>query len=335
MRKKKFILFRWFDDIPGAITNGVTIASGVVTIISGIVAIIEFLLSVFFPDTKLTVILDGWPIIVLSVSSTILGVFGIYKMMVYRDALIVRTQLIGDAFAKININYKCLELLVQKSVDSYLLDNARLLLEVRRFCQTVIDNLCEVVSEIVGYNVYGCVKIVDANDEDGPQIVQDQTVSDFVRSEKTPDKRRRVLKTHVLVRKNTDFLELMDRNCERFQFYQPSLLQYVKRLKEDDRSYQNTTPNWDDEYRSTSVVPIFETYDEEATFTMVLGFLCLDAKDEYVFSLEHKQEVLNLQKACADKLFGALSLLREKSEIMAKEDYKNKYIENLTKRYNC
>ena len=235
----------------------------------------------------------------------------------------------------INVNYKYLELLIQTNMDAYLLDNARLLLEVRRFCQTVIDNLCEVISEIVGYNVYGCVKIVDANDVDGPQIVQDQTVSDFVRSEKTPEKRFHSARAHVLVRKNTDFLELMDRNCDRFQFYQPSLLQYEKRLKEDDRSYQNTTLNWSNEYKSTSVVPIFEAYDEESSFTMVLGFLCLDAKDEYVFSLEHKQEVLKLQKACADKLFGALTLLRKNSEIIASEDYKKSYINNLNKRYGC
>lgn len=335
MRKKKFFLFRWFDDIPGAITNGVTVVSCIVTIISGLVTVITSLMPVFFPDIDPSAIPDGFPLVILSVSSTILGVFSLYKMMVYRDALIIRTQMIGDAFAKINVNYKYLELLIQTNMDAYLLDNARLLLEVRRFCQTVIDNLCEVISEIVGYNVYGCVKIVDANDVDGPQIVQDQTVSDFVRSEKTPEKRFHSARAHVLVRKNTDFLELMDRNCDRFQFYQPSLLQYEKRLKEDDRSYQNTTLNWSNEYKSTSVVPIFEAYDEESSFTMVLGFLCLDAKDEYVFSLEHKQEVLKLQKACADKLFGALTLLRKNSEIIASEDYKKSYINNLNKRYGC
>lgn len=165
----------------------------------------------------------------------------------------------------------------------------------------------------------------------------DQTVSDFVRSTNTPEGRKSRDPHHsARINRNTDFFELMDVNNDRSQFYQPDLVEYAERLREDDHEYLNSTSNWKDKYNSTAVVPICLgnaglTNEQDQTY-IVLGFLCFDAPEAYVFHRKHKDSITSLMKAYAGLLYCVFDKYNQYLEIVQKEEYLYRYTEKMV---NC
>lgn len=191
----------------------------------------------------------------------------------------------------------------------YELSDDQLFMVVHSYCEFIIDSLCAQLKHITGQEICGCIKLVDGfADTQTPRAITLETVSDFVRSSNTKEDRiEERVPQKVLIRENIDFLELMDFNNVRNQFYQPSLLEYERELADDDKQYRNTTSNWKKYYKSTVVIPIqignelLENQEDEAY--NVIGFMCFDSDKENAFSRSLKKPITDLIKAYAALLY--------------------------------
>ena len=117
-----------------------------------------------------------------------------------------------------------------------------------------------------------------------------------------------------VVKDNTDFkLIIGDRKSQIEYFYQTDLEEYDKRLRQDGgylRGYLNTTPNWEDYYKSRIVVPIrMENnklfFKEEDEGEDIIAFLCADAEKAGTFpdKDDERRFYISLLETYANRLY--------------------------------
>lgn len=335
--------------IPSPIINTISLISGIVTIGCWLASLVLNLINTFFKNGE-----DSNPKIdnivktlsdsrVIGIVSCVFIVLLIYKCIVYyRDAdrrLFLYSQKIHD----LTHEYRNLNFRLKSDLE---INSLRLIDVTERiscFSLEILDSLCDVISDIVKQPVYGCIKLVDTtgNAPISSADIRKATVSTFKRSSNTPTERLKDRVPHKnFVCDNTDYMELMDHNNIRNQFYQPNLLEYDKRLRQDDHEYKNSSSDWSSNYLSTVVVPIqisykclnlpmeYEAYKESYN---VVGFLCLDAKNSGVFKRKFKYPICNFAKAYADLFYCLFDLYKESLDVVSGEEYKSKYIERYQK----
>ena len=323
--------------------------SGIVTIGCWLASLVLRLVNTFFISEKnsnikidkiVRTLLDSR---VIGIVSCVFICLLIYKCFVYyRDAdrrLFLYSQKIHD----LTHEYRNLNFRLKSDLE---LNSLRLIDVTERvscFSLDILDSLCDVISDVVRQPVYGCIKLVDAtgNTPISSTEIKKATVSTFNRSSNTPTERLKDRIPHKnFVCDNTDYMELMDHNNIRNQFYQPNLLEYDKKLRQDDHEYKNSSSDWSSNYLSTIVVPIqisykclnlSEEYAEYKDSYNVMGFLCLDAKNGGVFKRKFKDPICNFAKAYADLLYCLFDLYKYSLNEVSNEDYRRKYIERYQK----
>ncbi len=331
--------------IPSTIINTVSLISGIVTIGCWLVSLVLRLVNAFFISEENSNIIIN-KIIITLLDSRIIGIVScvfigllIYKCVgYYRDAD-RRLFLYSQKFHDFTHEYRNLDFQLKSDLKINSLRLMDVTERISRFSQVILDSLCDVISDIVRQPVYGCIKLVDTTD--GTPIssteIRKATVSTFQRSSNTPTERLKdkILHKHFVC-DNTDYMELMDHNNIRNQFYQPNLLEYDKKLQQDDHEYKNSSSDWSNNYLSTVVVPIqisykclnlSEEYAEYKGSYNVMGFLCLDAKKSGVFKRKFKDPICDFAKAYADLLYCLFDLYKYALNKVSDEDYKIKFIE--------
>ena len=238
------------------------------------------------------------------------------RLFLFSSSFYSATQKLQETTYKIKLRY-----------DQYELSDKQLFAMINSYCDFIINSLCMQLKHITGQEICGCIKLVDGfSDTQTPRAITTETVSDFVRSKNTNDNRINIkVPKKVLIRDNIDFLELMDYNNVRNQFYQPNLIKYAEELANDDKQYRNTTLNWKEYYKSTVVIPIqvsnelLEHQEDEAY--NVIGFMCFDSDKEGTFSMELKEPITNLIKAYAALLYGLLDIYGVYLKKVLNKDY--------------
>lgn len=178
----------------------------------------------------------------------------------------------------------------------------------KMFLGSALDYLCDLMEKNTGRKVCASVKLIENLDEN---IDKDTaTVVTFCRSKNSDSDRMandNNEKSGVQIKDNTDFYEMLNEN--RNDFYQSDLLQYSKDLKKVNKSYLNTTHDWEKYYQGTIVVPIRVArkqlhYLESDDGYDVIGFLCVDsmATDAFRNNVD-KSNNIRIVKSFAAELY--------------------------------
>ena len=172
--------------------------------------------------------------------------------------------------------------------------------KVKRLIQKMLDHLVDTIKIISKkQSIAACVKLIDYSERN--QSVRNSRVSTFIRDSQCPAERRALDESahikSVLIADNTDFNQFFTvRDPSLFEtsiFYEADLLKY-DRENRSNGGYHNTTPNWQDYYIGTAVVPIriktkriyAKCKSEEYT---LIGFLCVDSIDSDVFTPDKRE----------------------------------------------
>lgn len=326
----------FFDrKVPTPIVNFISCVSGVIGILNWISSLLNKLSS----ETLENIPLMNWikKIDESGMFDFISGVFIVllfFKCCVYYRDGRNRLYEFSEAFHSLTHNYRNLEFRIKKNIEGYTAETKDIVMWTKQYTTEILDSLCEILSSVVKQPVYGCVKMIDAFEENSMSDIDQATVSIYSRSRNTPESRRNTnMLSRDYIHDNTDFMELMDHNNIRNQFYQSNLLEYDKKLRQDDHEYKNSSKNWQEKYLSTVVVPIqlsnrYRNVPKNAAYAVV-GFLCLDAKRSNTFKRKHKVPICNIVKCYADLLYCVFSLYKDSLEKIESQEYKKEYIGEL------
>lgn len=334
MRIKK--VFKMIKKSRSRIENFLSLISSAITVLSGVFSVIAYLFPDFILLVKLNIVAQKEIFINVFTISLLISTVLFLRIAIYyyKDGK-DRLELFTYEYRIAAEQYRDLIYTLQLKKEEYTLDVMQIATLVNICCLNMLDSLCELIMQITKSEVFGCIKLVDPLNEDYDTFdCGDQTVTDFVRTSNTPEDRINKDPFHsVKINRNTDFYELMNVNNGRSQFYQPDLLEYAKLLKNDDHEYLNSTAEWKDKYKSTAVVPIrLEnrklTNEYDQTYS-VLGFLCFDAPEAYVFHAKHKDSITSLMKAYASLLYCVFDKYDQYLSDVQSDSYLYKHIEKV------
>lgn len=158
-----------------------------------------------------------------------------------------------------------------------------------QYCSSQLDNLCNIMSQMTGARVSGCVKV----------FMEEDQLMDFARSSIT-GKNRQNKKTcdgGDTIYNNTDFLSIQLGLLEDNSFYQCDLRDFARQLENNGYRYENSTVEWYKKYRGVGVVPICSVYAGEEE---LYGFLCVDTSSGSAFRKKYKMPTVNILEIYAD-----------------------------------
>lgn len=316
--------------IPGSIINFISFLSGIIGIITGLCSLIK----PFVPENNslypfMKTISDSRFLLVIS--TVFVFLLFVKCCIYYRDA---RQRLYGYArsFHEFTHQFRDLEFSLKMDLQKGAIRMSDVVERIAGFTTNMLDSLCTIISEIIKQPVYGCIKLIDSMNQQQVSIndITMQTVSTFRRSSNTPEVRTRVNTQHKdFIRDNTDFMELIDYNNIRNQFYQPDLIEYDAKLRVDDHEYKNSSSDWKDKYLSSVVIPIqiSNRYidNEKEEGHNVIGFLCLDSPAANSFKRKFKIPICDFVKAYADLLYCVFDLYEFCLNQIVTNEYKEKF----------
>ena len=324
--------------LPSQLSTLLSYVTGIIAILGYIFQAAFAIINFFFPglidlnsswNGVINLLYSKAGMAVIIIIQFLFSIFLLYKCITYYSDSKWRFVYFPKEFHQLTHRYRDLRANIELRKESKLLDNRELVSLIQNYCRRLLDSLCTLLTGLLGYPVYGCIKQIDANGLTTPRAITNETVSDFVRSSNTPDDRKSDRKPkQSRIRDNTDFLELMDYNNIRNQFYQPNLLEYAKELQEDDHEYKNSTRNWQDFYLGTVVVPIqIENelcINSETEAYNVVGFLCVDTNKKNVFKKKYKVPITDLVKAYADLLYCVFKLYNSYIDVEGSSTYNDR-----------
>lgn len=181
-----------------------------------------------------------------------------------------------------------------------------------RFIQYTIsflDELVEIMSSYVSYEVSACVKlVVDCVEKDNggdDQLMKKQIVTLTRDSRSDAGRSKSSVSEPVPLERNSDFYDIVNGSKEESEpyFYVTNLKEYSKmidKISNGQHKYLNSTPNWWDYYIGTAVVPIgsIASKKDVKDYT-VWGFLCIDSLNERAFTLRQRDINIKLLQGFA------------------------------------
>lgn len=320
--------------IPVPIINFISLLSGLIGIITWIGGVIKST-GIISEDSFFGRCLDKVNVnMFFLIVSAVFAVLLFFKCCVYyRDA---HQRLYGYSriFHEFTHKYRDLTFSLDTDLKKGALGMNDVVDRVARFTTDILDALCVVMSDILKKPIYGCIKLIDPNGSSEDASNGDtfmRTVSTFRRSSNTPNFRWKINTQHKdYVRDNTDFMELIDYNTIRNQFYQPDLIEYDLKLRMDDHEYRNSSSDWKSKYLSTAVFSIqisnkHLNISENEGYN-VIGFLCFDSPERNTFKIKYKTPICDLAKAYADLFYCVFQLYSDCLKQIDTDEYKEKHI---------
>lgn len=195
-----------------------------------------------------------------------------------------------------------------------------------------LDELTEVISDYVSYDVSACIKMVvngkmDSYYGNENEKIEDKKVVTLARNSKSNEERmKKSVSEPQSIEKNSDFYDIVNgsRKENAPYFYAPNLKKYSKKIAEISNGqhlYLNSTENWEEYYIGTVVVPIgsISPLRNMRGYT-VLGFLCVDSLYEKAFSWKQKDINVKLVQGFASIYSMALKEYEIKLKSLVKSE---------------
>lgn len=316
-----------FEKIPLGIANFITVLAGIATIAGFVLALIDYLSS----DSLVSY--PAWPYIAL-ISSFIFNIILFIRVRRYTKLETLR----------MSRNTKNMYRLLHGLRDTYFdvmhcyklkdLKEDRLTEKNENELIKILDNLCSTMSAYTSRDVSACIKLITAYADPNEEIdINNATLVTFCRSENS-DRARGEYEHNIeaiLLRDNTDFLEIVSPHFEKSYFYQTDLEAYAKQLEKNGQVYKNSDTHWKNYYRSTIVVPIQIRVDKlyhikkHKDAYHILGFLCLDSMFTDAFSESMENYYVDCMFAYADAIYILLGQYRHYlKKLQAESDNKPK-----------
>lgn len=297
----------YFEKIPLAVINFITVLSGVLTIITSILSILAFFK---FESFKL-----GWACIsfILFLFSLVLFV----RMRKYRMLANMRIEKTSENYKQMLHSIKDLYFEVLHSYKTNGLSTSSLNSICESKLKSILANLCETFYAFTNKPVSACIKLVcySITDENEDVTVDDVKLITFCRSPNSSSERGAYENGNskpIWLKENTDFLEIISDENFRDYFYQKNLPEYVKKLQTEHKTYKNSNPNWENDYKATIVVPIkiefsklYHLNGDDSFHT--LGFLCIDSQHTDAFTEKQEKYNVDLARSYAEIIYLVLS----------------------------
>lgn len=324
------ILEKIANKIPLWVYNLIGLVSGIVGLLSPVWGVILYFTGQFAKNNSTHLLF-----VVLSISyiATIIGL--IIKLKKYRAVMSGVIQSTSEGFYHFlhesrDTLFSVLKYKKTESLNVHLLNEM-----VERYCKDMLDELCKIIKSLTDQEVSACIKIIVPENGNDEIRLKDAKVKTFVRSRNTDSGRQNnaecsEYKRIPKIMDNSDFRDILDPDSptKKAYFYKKSLIEYAEEEKKHDRSYDNTTKNWEKYYRSAIVVPIrikheYLYFSNKDKYYHVIGFLCVDSLSEDAFLEKQERYNVNMVKAFAAEAYVILSKYQFYLEKIEKEEKEN------------
>lgn len=169
--------------------------------------------------------------------------------------------------------------------------------------QGFVDNVADVLSKLAEAEV--CVSLKYFTPIEPGASVLDYYLSTLSRSSNSDKSRGNEPK--IKVGDNSDYIQIVV-ECQPY-FWAPNLKVHNNELKKSGTFYRNSTPNWQNYYAGTVIVPVriqkklLLDGDEDDMGFHMMGLLCADSLSARAFSEKLKPVFLILLKSFAHELY--------------------------------
>ena len=188
---------------------------------------------------------------------------------------------------------------------------------VSNYFVKTLDYLCSIMRAFTGEDVSACVKVIAPESGNADKIeLENATVYTLVRSTNSDARRLGNYTSNKpqRVMDNSDFRGILDENSDsnKSYFYKRDLIKYAEEKKKNGDLYRNSTPNWEQFYRGTIVVPIRIShnrlyYSKSKDCYHIIGFLCIDSLSKNAFIDKQERYNVNIVKSFAAEAYIILS----------------------------
>ena len=346
MGKKDNPFDRIDDKIPESVRNLLETGGNLITIIVPVGGLIGSIVSWCVGDASTSITWKDYAIIALAIIA-IVAFTRILKLksenkrsietienkhQIEIQNLFERYQkersIVSQNYYRLILDYRNIINEMEYSYKNGSLTDKHLTVMVTSFLENALEYLIETLQQMSGQDICGCVKAIIGGNCNRISY-EEARVKTFVRSHNTEAARKDLDQQDeegVRLRDNTDFMDIVaeDRNKNDSVFYQPNLKKYEVELKKIGKTYNNSTPHWENYYIGTIVAPIriaskrlFYLNNRSSkrkpknrkkhSVYYTLGFLCVDSLSEDAFSWDQKDNYTYIVKAYAAAMFNILS----------------------------
>ena len=187
----------------------------------------------------------------------------------------------------------------------------------RTTLSAILDKLCDIVESFTGRKVSACIKLISYSEDEEVINVDNAKLITFCRSTNSDTGRGAYEEEakEILLKENTDFLDIVSSETAKNYFYQGNLESYRKKLEAVGKSYNNTNKNWSKFYKGTIVVPIQikckRLYHQKRDKAWhIIGFLCVDSLSKDAFVEKQERFNVDILRSYADAIYILLGQYR-------------------------
>lgn len=299
-----------FNNVPDWVVNAISLIAGAMSIITFLFAffgVFAFKIDLNLIYYSLVCLLLFFLVIVSC------------KLRKYQDLNNVRMDVTSSSFYKA---FKCSKNLYFDVMSGHklkLFPHDQLTKKYEDGLVEILNKLCEVMDTFTGKEVNACIKLITypADAKSNNLNVDNATLVTLCRSNihATDRKNYESSKTEILLKDNTDFMQIIEPDVPYDYFYCKDLVKFKKKLNEVGQDLKNTNTAWEKDYKSTVIVPIrteskrlyhLKTKDSSDEYDL-LGFLCIDSKSTEAFTSKNEQYNVSLMSAYAEVCYILLS----------------------------
>ena len=317
MKERFYKMKERLENLPRWMINLLTVISGVITVITPVATITYS----FFSDDALNA-LQIVAILVLILFSAILFL----RMRKYRNLANERMDVVSNNYHKAMHEARDLYFDIMHSHKKGTLSLRELKYTYPEKLTVMLDCLCSIMRSFTGQEVYACIKVFTALNDNKAIDLNNAKLVTFCRSSNSDKVRERYYRDRdIKLIDNTDFYEIMSPDYDNEYFYHGNLEKYDKDLHEVGLHYRNTNSCWRDYYIGTIVVPIRIEFrrlyhTKKDTEYHIIGFLCVDSMSENAFTTQQEAYNVAIMHSFADVFYMLLGQYRHYLRGMIKKN---------------
>lgn len=294
MREKLNAVPLWFINLLSIISAIITILSPIVVIISAVRG--QFTYNILAVATIITLL--AFILLLL------------LRMRKYRKLAFDRMSITSENYHRFLHRVRNVYFDVMYSHKKNTLNENQLSTTYKTFLSAILDNLCDIMESFTGRKVSACIKLISYSEDEEIINVDNAKLITFCRSAHS-DTGREVYEEAtkgILLKENTDYLEIVSTENAKNYFYQGDLERYSKKLEEVGKSYNNTDKNWSKFYKGAIVVPIQikckRLYDQNRDEAWhIIGFLRVDSLSKDAFMKKQEKYNVDILRSYSDVMY--------------------------------
>lgn len=273
-------LKRIFENIPYWLINLLTILSGIITIFTPIVGLITILNR----EQSEQPVDINWLLFACAVFFFLLVILLGLRLWKYRKLSKARLRTVSIALHSLNHKFRDTFFDILHDFKLGQLNKISLTNYLDRFVKDSLNDLCKIMEDYTGCEVFSCIKLIECDDGPGKAVKIDEAkITVFCRSDNSDKERINYDRQphQVFLKDDTTLTQVVGANAKP-HFSCTDLRKYREQHSSEKEYYKNPNQNWEKYYIGTFVVPIrIELsrlfYMKEDMPYHVIGFLCLDS----------------------------------------------------------